>query len=103
MKVFIVFDDTGKKSEMVADIIGNKGFSDVVVKKQRLEERYRLELEKVYGSLVFRRLRSFFEYPELIKELELYHLQMLTLKLVLTGNLLTMTKLAMQKFMLMTN
>ncbi len=72
MKVFIVFDDTGKKSEMVADIIGNKGFSDVVVKKQRLEERYRLELEKVYGTLVFRRLRSFFEYPELIKELELY-------------------------------
>ena len=48
MKVFIVFDDTGKKSEMVADIIGNKGFSDVVVKKQRLEERYRSELEDAH-------------------------------------------------------
>ncbi len=72
MKTLVVFDDTGKKSEMVADIIGNKGFSDVVVKKKRLEEHYRSELEKVYPDVVWRKLRSNFEYGELLRELELY-------------------------------
>jgi hypothetical protein len=36
----VIYDDTGKKSEVIADIIGEKGFADVVVKKRRLEEPY---------------------------------------------------------------
>ncbi len=46
MKVYVVFDDTGKKSEVISDIIGDKGITDVVVKKRRLEEYYRDELKK---------------------------------------------------------
>ena len=38
MKTIVVFDDTGKKSEVIADIIGDKGFADVVVKRRHLEE-----------------------------------------------------------------
>ena len=34
MRVLVVYDDTGKKSEVIADIIGDKGFADVVVKKR---------------------------------------------------------------------
>lgn len=33
MKILILYDDTGRKSEVIADIIGDKGFADVVVKK----------------------------------------------------------------------
>ena len=34
MKVIVVYDDTGRKSEVISDIIGDKGFADVVVKKK---------------------------------------------------------------------
>ena len=38
MKVMTIYDDTGRKSDVIRDIIGKKGFSDVVVKKRRVEE-----------------------------------------------------------------
>ncbi len=46
MRTIVVYDDTGKKSEVIEDIIGEKGFSDVVVRKRRLEDYYHDELKK---------------------------------------------------------
>lgn len=37
MKIIVIYDDTGRKSEVIKDIIGDKGYGDVVVKKRRLE------------------------------------------------------------------
>ena len=70
MKILAIYDDTGKKSEVITDIIGDKGFADVVVKKRRLEDYYRDELCKLYTDLQWRKVHSLFEYTELIKELE---------------------------------
>ena len=70
MKVTVVFDDTGKKSEVISDIIGDKGFADVVVKKRRLEEYYRDELKKEYPELNWQKLHSLFEFADLTEELE---------------------------------
>ncbi len=72
MRIIVIYDDTGKKSEVIQDIIGEKGFSDVVVRKRRLEDYYREELENIYPGLLWKKIRSFFEYADLIKELELY-------------------------------
>lgn len=72
MKVIIVYDDTGRKSEIITDIIGDKGFADVVVKKRKLEEYYRDELEKLYPGLTWKKIHSVFEYAELVKSMELY-------------------------------
>ena len=41
MKLIVIYDDTGRKSEVITDIIGRKGFADVVVKKRHLEDYYR--------------------------------------------------------------
>ena len=71
MKIIIVFDDTGKKSEIITDIIGNKGFADVVVKKRKLEDYYRNILSKLYPCAEWKKIRSQFEYAELYKSLEL--------------------------------
>ena len=38
--IVIVFDDTNIKSEIIRDVIGEKGFADIVVRKKRLEEYY---------------------------------------------------------------
>ena len=44
MKLIVIFDDTVRKSEVIEDVIGEKGFSEVVVKRQRLGERFRQQL-----------------------------------------------------------
>ena len=72
MKILVVFDDTGKKSEVVADIIGDKGYADVVVKKRKLEEYYQENLRRIFPDLIWKKVSSAFEYPSLLKDLEGY-------------------------------
>jgi len=71
MKIYAIFDDTGRKSEVIADIIGDKGFADVVVKKKKLEEYYRTNIESAYRNVEWKRIHSVFEYTDLVKSLEL--------------------------------
>lgn len=71
MKIYAIFDDTGRKSEVIADIIGDKEFADVVVKKKKLEEYYRTNIESAYRNVEWKRIHSVFEYTDLVKSLEL--------------------------------
>ena len=75
MKTIVIYDDTGRKSEVIADIIGDKGFADVVVKKRCLEEYYKDEMTKLFTDVVWKKVHSLFEYSELIKQLEVYNMQ----------------------------
>lgn len=70
--IIVVYDDTGRKSEVIADIIGDKGFADVVVKKRRLEEYYRDEVKKTYPDVIWKKIHYPFEYADIVKELEVY-------------------------------
>lgn len=74
MKVTVFYDDTGRKSEVIADIIGNKSFADVVVRRRKLEEYYQDSIEKIYPPpyLKWRRIHSIFEYSDILKEMELH-------------------------------
>lgn len=62
MKVLVVFDDTGTKSEVIADVVGDRGFADVVVKRKRLEQYYRENLEQLYPQAEWKLVRSVFEF-----------------------------------------
>lgn len=73
MKAIVIYDDTGSKSEVIADIIGDKGFADVVVNKRRLEDYYHDEIKKIFSDFVWKKVRSVFEYADIIKEMELYN------------------------------
>lgn len=70
MKLIVIYDDTGRKSEVITDIIGKKGFADVVVKKRRLEDYYRESLEARWPDLLWHRVHVPFEYEDLMKELQ---------------------------------
>lgn len=74
MKTIVIYDDTGRKSEVIADIIGEKGFADVVVKKRRLEDYYYDRIKNIYPDVIWKKIHSFFEYAELIKQLEVFQL-----------------------------
>ena len=70
MRILVIYDDTGRKSEVIKDIIGDKGFADVVIKKKRLEEYYQDEIKKLYPDAEWRKIQSILEYTRLIKELD---------------------------------
>lgn len=70
MRTVVVFDNTGRKSEVISDIIGDKGFADVVVKKRRLEEYYEENIRNEFPDMEWKKISSEFAYVDLIKELE---------------------------------
>lgn len=72
MNVLVVFDDTNEKSEIIRDVIGAKGFADVVVKRKRLEIWYREKINRLFPQAQWRLLRSVFEFHELQKGLEAF-------------------------------
>lgn len=71
MSVYVIFDDTSPKSEIIKDIIGEKGFADVVVKKKTLEEHYRQTLAKLYPDFKWLTVRSVFEFHALAENISL--------------------------------
>lgn len=72
MNIIVVYDDTGKKSEVIADIIGERGFADVVVKKRKLEDYYAENIRKIYPQLIWKKVHSPYEYAQIEKELQNY-------------------------------
>ena len=39
MKTIVIYDDAIHKSELIKDIIGEKGFGEVVINKKKNEDR----------------------------------------------------------------
>lgn len=98
MRIIAVYDDTGRKSEVISDIIGDKGFADVVVKKRHLEEYYHGGVEEAYPNVIWRKIRSAFEYGDLIKEIELYHLDNVKIMHCFSNYLITDPRKAVLSF-----
>ncbi len=72
MKIIVVYDNNIKKSDAVKDIIGDKYFGDVVIKKKVLEDYTRQIISDLYKDIVWKRVNSVFEYPDLINYLKRY-------------------------------
>ena len=71
MKVLVIYDDTVLKSELINDIIGNKGFSDVIVKRRRIESYYKENVSRIYPEMSWITVRSAFEFNGLAEKIEL--------------------------------
>lgn len=48
MKIVTIYDDSQKKADVIRDVIGDKGFADVVVKKKRLGAYYEEALREIF-------------------------------------------------------
>lgn len=70
MKILIVYDDTQKKADVIRDVIGDKGFGDVVVKKKRLGTYYEETLHEKFPDGEIRLLTSSFAWNDLRESLE---------------------------------
>ena len=69
-RILAIFDDTPTKSEVIADVIGRKGFADVVVRKRQLSSYYEEVVRALYPEMQWRIIRSQFEFQELHKEMQ---------------------------------
>ena len=69
-KILVVFDDTNEKSDVIKDITGNRGFGDVIVKKHTLASYCKDSLGKMFPDFSFVHVHSFFEFNDLLKEME---------------------------------
>lgn len=70
MRLIAVFDDTVKKSEVIEDVIGSKGFSDVVVNCKRLEEHYLDKVKEIFPEVEKIVVRSPYEFNELLQKID---------------------------------
>lgn len=70
-KILVIYDDTNEKSEIIKDIIGNKGFGNVIIKKKTLSEYFSESLHIVFSDFSLVRISSFFEFNELLKKIDL--------------------------------
>ncbi len=71
LKVLVIFDDTNVKSDIIKDVIGKRGFADVVVKKRKLEHYYHEKIRKLYPDAKWQTIHSIFEFSELASNLEI--------------------------------
>ena len=68
--VIAILDDTIPKSEVIRDVIGMKGFTDVVVKRKPLREYFSELLQVVYPMAECQIVRSIFDAQALLQQLE---------------------------------
>lgn len=69
MRVLVVIDDTSPKSEVISDVIGSKGFSEVVVKRRTLGERLVESIKKCYSDATCITVKSPYEFNDLLKKI----------------------------------
>lgn len=68
MHILVIFDDTNVKSEVIKDVIGDKGFADVVVKKKRLEQYYYDAVCELYPDAEWKLIRYHYEFHDLMNK-----------------------------------
>ncbi len=70
MYLFMIVDDTISKSEAIMDVIGNRGFSDVIVGRKKLIFYYERAIREIYPKMVLKVINSVYEYNNLLSRLE---------------------------------
>ena len=69
MKNLIIFDDTVAKSEIIEDVIGDRGFADVVVKRQTLYDKFVEDITAIIPDNEVKLITSHYEYRQMLDKL----------------------------------
>lgn len=72
MEYLFVFDDTVKKNDQIREIIGEKGFADVLVKRKTIFERFSKLINDLFENANIIIIRSKLEYNDLKTKISKY-------------------------------
>lgn len=67
--ILVIYDNTVRKSEIIEDVIGSKGFADVVVQKKRLEVYYIENICKIFPDAIYHTVNTPYDFERLYNEL----------------------------------
>ncbi len=70
MQHLVVYDNTLKPNEIIRDIIGEKGFGDVIVKRKQLIEIYFENIQTIFEIWQWNVINSSYDVELLVKKLE---------------------------------
>ena len=68
MKKIVIYDNTIKPNEIIREVIGEKGFGDVVVKRKLLKDFYRENIAEMFGDIVWKEINSLYDVELLLNE-----------------------------------
>ncbi len=67
--LLVVYDNSVRPGEIIRDIIGQKGYGDVVVKRRHLQEYYRDSLEAIFPAAKWTVVNNLYDLDELRQRL----------------------------------
>lgn len=68
MSIVVIYDNTIQPNEIIQEVIGQKGFGDVVVKRRRLKEYYGEGLGQIFQSVVWREFEDPYDIERSLQE-----------------------------------
>lgn len=70
MAEYIIYDNMVKPKEIIQDVIGDKGFGDVIVKRRRLESFYEENVKDMLPQAYYSMLNNSYDVEKLIEKME---------------------------------
>lgn len=70
MEVLAVYDDTQRPKEIIREVIGEKGFGEVVVRRKKLAEFYQKQIINMFPDVQWEWISSVYEMELLIEKLK---------------------------------
>lgn len=70
MVELIIYDNTVKPKEIIQEVIGDKGFGDVIVKRRKLEVFYEENIKEMLPQAQYGILNNNYDIEKLVEELE---------------------------------
>ncbi len=70
MRIEVYYDDTVKKSEIIKDIIGERGFAEVVIRKKTIEKYYQESLNSIFPDFSWNKISSIYEYKKVQENID---------------------------------
>lgn len=69
MREIVIYDNTIKPNEIIREVIGEKGFGDIVVKRKLLKEFYQESLKEMFPDMEWKELNSLYDVELLLKSI----------------------------------
>ncbi len=70
MRILVVLDDTVKTSEVLEDVIGNRTYSEIVIKRLSLKDRFTRVIDKEFHDYALESVTSSYQLEELNSTIE---------------------------------
>ena len=70
MKQIVIYDNTIRPNEIIKEVIAEKGFGDIVVRRKKVKKYYQEEIEKIFPETAWYELESLYDVEKISNSIE---------------------------------